>query len=354
MIEVKGLIKDYGSFRAVDRLSFDVAQGEIVGFLGPNGAGKTTTIRVLTGYQPANSGTVRILGADVQRDSLRVRAGLGYLPENVPIYPDLRVEEYLRFRAALKGVARKERRARVAEAMDQAGVTEMRRKLVGAVSRGYRQRVGLADALVGRPPLLILDEPTSGLDPNQRRRVRERILELRGDHTILFSSHILSDVEAICDRVILIHEGKKAADGSLASLRKSLGESRLEIEVRGAAPELGELVFAGLPLVGKAQSFDAGGGFTAWSGSLDGTRAWDELEILELCGQRCAAKGLELRRLHMHRPSLEEIFQTLTEGAGFGGSGPLPENEDSRKNAESGGDAPADEDSSERQGAEAS
>jgi ABC-2 type transport system ATP-binding protein len=174
MIRVRDLTKRYGSHVAVDRLTFEIGPGEIVGFLGPNGAGKTTTIRVLTGFHPASGGTAHVAGHDVATDSLEVRRRLGYLPQEVPIYPDLRVAEYLRYRAALKGVPPKARAQAVARAMDKAGIADVARKLVGHVSHGYRQRVGLADALVANPPVLIFDEPTSGLDPNQRRRRRGR------------------------------------------------------------------------------------------------------------------------------------------------------------------------------------
>ena len=212
MIRVVDLTKRFGPTTAVDQVSFEIGRGEVVGFLGPNGAGKTTTIRVLTGYHPATSGMAEVAGFDVQKQSLEVRQHIGYLPQEVPIYPDLRVVEYLRYRAELKGVRGKERKLAVSRAMAKAGIEQVARKLVGHVSHGYRQRVGLADALVASPPFLILDEPTSGLDPNQRRRMKALVRELAEEHTILFSSHILPEVEDVSSRILVIHDGVLRAD----------------------------------------------------------------------------------------------------------------------------------------------
>ncbi len=315
MIEVEDLVKDYGSFRAVDRISFSAGEGEIVGFLGPNGAGKTTTIRVLAGYHAATSGRARVAGFDVLDDSLAARAAVGYLPENVPIYPDLRVEEYLRFRARLKGVPRREVAQRVGEAMELAGVAEMRRRLVGQVSRGYRRRVGLADALVARPPVLILDEPTSGLDPNQRRRLREEILGLEGRHTILFSSHILSDVEAVCDRIVLIHAGRIRADGTLDELVERLGRLCLHVRAAGALPPAGEL-FADLPAAGTPERREGADGFVEYRLPLDPGAGRDGDRWLDLVAARLGAA--RIRELTLERPSLEAIFADLTEGRAGG------------------------------------
>ncbi|MCA8970337.1 MAG: ABC transporter ATP-binding protein [Planctomycetes bacterium] len=309
MIEIEDLVKDFGSFRAVDHVSFDVQPGEVVGFLGPNGAGKSTTLRVLTCYHPATSGRVRVHGLDVLRSSLEVRAGLGYLPENVPIWPDLRVEEYLRWRARLKGVPRRELKTRIAETMELAGVSEVRRKLVGHVSRGYRRRVGLADALIARPPLLILDEPTAGLDPNQRRKVRDLVRMLRGRHTILFSSHILSDVEDVCDRVVVIHRGKKRADGTLQSIAHELGVAELRIVVR--TDDAGALV-EGLPLRTSSLAPRADG-FVDLRASL--LERDEQDRVVDVVSRRIRDAGIDFRELHVFEPSLEEIFYRLTLGA---------------------------------------
>jgi ABC-2 type transport system ATP-binding protein len=220
VIEVEALSKQYGSRLAVDDVSFRVEAGEIVGFLGPNGAGKTTTLRILTGYLAPTSGRIRIDGIDAVGHSIEARKRLGYLPEGVPLYREMRVYEYLRHRGALKGVPN------LAEAMDRslalAGVADARARIIGQLSKGYRQRVGLAEALIADPPILILDEPTSGLDPNQVRQFRELVRSFRGKKTVLLSTHILSEVEAVCDRVLIIREGQKVADLAPGAAETSL------------------------------------------------------------------------------------------------------------------------------------
>ncbi len=221
MIEVEALSRQYGSRLAVNEVSFRVEPGEIVGFLGPNGAGKTTTLRMLTGYLAPTSGDIRIDGIDAVTDSIRARERLGYMPEGVPLYREMRVFEYLRHRGALKRVPNLT--AAVDRALELAGVEDVRTRIVGQLSKGYRQRVGLAEALIADPPILILDEPTSGLDPNQVRQFRELVRSFGGKKTVLLSTHILSEVEAVCDRVIIIREGKKVAD-----LRPGDAETSLE------------------------------------------------------------------------------------------------------------------------------
>ena len=210
MIEVQGLSRRYGSRLAVDDVSFRVEPGQIVGFLGPNGAGKTTTLRMVTGYLAPTSGEIRIDGIDALTNSMQARARLGYMPEGVPLYKEMRVVEYLRHRGALKNVTNVSEA--VDRALDLAGVADAKRRVIAQLSKGYRQRVGLADALLADPPILILDEPTSGLDPNQVRHFRDLIRNFAGQKTVLLSTHILSEVEAVCDRVIIIREGKKVAD----------------------------------------------------------------------------------------------------------------------------------------------
>ena len=311
MIEVRGLTKDYGSFRAVDDLSFQVKDGEVVGFLGPNGAGKTTTIRVLTGFHPASSGTVRINGYDVVQDSLLVRSTLGYLPEQIPLYGDLRVQEYLSYRAGLKGLGGKERRREVEAVMEAAGVTEMRRRLCSQVSRGYRQRVGLADALLGSPKLLVLDEPTSGLDPNQRRKVRDLVRSLKEQHTILFSSHILSDVEDVCDRILLIHRGKLRAAGTLDELNLELGGEELRFRVEAQSQEVAALMQELLP--GVEGSLDEEKGWTRASYRIPPHASVDSEALSLTLGKAFFQKGRPLSELWIHRPSLEETFFALTQ-----------------------------------------
>ncbi|MCA8977639.1 MAG: ABC transporter ATP-binding protein [Planctomycetes bacterium] len=312
MITVSDLTKRFGPTLAVDRISFTVARGEIVGFLGPNGAGKTTTIRVLAGYHPATSGTAAVAGFDVGKDSLRVRQQIGYLPENVPIYPELRVVEYLRYRAALKGVPPRERRLAVMRAMAKAGVEEVQRKLVGNVSRGYRQRVGLADALVANPPVLILDEPTSGLDPNQRRRIKAVVRGLAEEHTVLFSSHILSEVADVASRILVIHRGTLRADGPPADLVATSAGRSLRLEAFSDPDSLLRIVgeAAGISALRVVDDTD---GCVCVVGDLGPGE--DPSAII---GRRLAAANIAVRALRVDMPSLEEYFQRITEGSDRG------------------------------------
>src|SRR5438309_4666151 len=230
MISVDKLTKYFGPVLAVDRISFQVDKGEIVGFLGPNGAGKTTTMRILTTYLPATSGIAKVAGYDVMTQSLGVRRNIGYLPESVPLYPEMRVDEYIMFRAKLKGVGRKERLSRVEYCLDRCRLKEVRRRLIGTLSKGYRQRVGLADAMVHDPAILLLDEPTSGLDPMQIRETLALIKELGANHTVLLSTHILPEVEAICERVIIINGGRVGFSRTLADIES---QAVILLETRG-------------------------------------------------------------------------------------------------------------------------
>lgn len=307
MITVQDLHKHFGQTRAVDGISFEIGKGEVVGFLGPNGAGKTTTIRVLTCFHPATAGRAEVAGFDVFKRPDDVRRQIGYLCENVPLYPDLRVEEFLMYRATLKGVPRGRRKAAVGAAMERCGVVEVRRKLVGHVSRGYRQRVGLADALVATPPILILDEPTSGLDPNQRRRVKELVLELAMDHTILFSSHILAEVEDVSSRVIVIDEGKILADGRPQDLLRNSEGSALTVS---AALPTSELLacLSGMAGTAAASVLDDQAGFATVSLAVHaGADPRDE------AFDRLTKAGARIRELRLDLPSLEQFFTALTD-----------------------------------------
>src|SRR5580704_17626422 len=236
MIQVDNLTKYFGPVLAVDHVSFEVDQGEIVGFLGPNGAGKTTTIRILTSFLPATSGIARVAGYDVMNESMGVRRNIGYLPESVPLYPEMRVDEYLMYRAKLKEVERKARPQRIEYCLEHCRIREVRRRLIGTLSKGYRQRVGLADALVHDPPILILDEPTSGLDPLQIRETLTLIKALGERHTILLSTHILSEVEAVCRRVIIISKGRIGLDKKLSEL--ATDATAIILEVRGPTDQV--------------------------------------------------------------------------------------------------------------------
>jgi ABC-2 type transport system ATP-binding protein len=239
MIEVQDLTKYYGPQLAVSRLDFQVAAGEIVGFLGPNGAGKTTTLKILAGFLAPSAGTARINGYDCVTDSLAVRRSLGYVPENVAIYPDLTVTQFLRFAARAKGVAAKTETGEVDRVVAACGLEEVRGKLVAALSKGFRQRLGLAQALINQPPLLIMDEPTIGLDPSQIVEIRELIKNLEGAHTVMLSSHILPEVSQLCHRVIIINRGQIVASDTPENLSRQLGQgSRVLITVTGPADQV--------------------------------------------------------------------------------------------------------------------
>lgn len=235
MIEVEALTKDYGTVVAVSDLSFSTKQGEIVGFLGPNGAGKTTTLRMLAGALPPTHGRITIAGRDLQQDPLEARRALGYMPEAAPLYPELRVSEYLAFRASLKGVSGSDRAAAVTRALQRGHIADVAMVPIGHLSKGYRQRVALADALVADPPVLILDEPTAGLDPNQIRETRQLIKELKQEHTVVVSSHILSEIEEICDRALVLHQGRIVAQGTIDELRAMGDVSTLTVRVKDPA-----------------------------------------------------------------------------------------------------------------------
>ncbi len=238
MIEVEHLTKDYGEYRALDDVSFSVEKGEILGFLGPNGAGKTTAMRILTCYFPPSKGKVMVAGYDCFEDSLNVRKRIGYLPERVPLYEDMRVDDYLSFVARIKGMSGRDTKHKVAKVMDDCGLSDVSGKLISAISRGYRQRVGLAQALVNDPEVLILDEPTVGLDPKQIKEIRKLIKELSGRHTVILSTHILPEVSLLCNRVIIINEGKLVAvdtpdnltSGSLSRMFLRINGNVIEIE----------------------------------------------------------------------------------------------------------------------------
>lgn len=235
MIEVQGLTRRYGARLAVNEVSFRVEPGQIVGFLGPNGAGKTTTLRMLTGFLAPTRGEIRIDGIDALEQSMEARGRLGYMPEGVPLYREMRVFEYLRYRAALKGVTQPT--SAVDRALELASVADARRRIIGQLSKGYRQRVGLADALLSDPSILILDEPTSGLDPNQVRQFRALIRSFAGKKTVLLSTHILSEVEAVCDRVIIIRGGEKVADLAPSDAEPSLEDVFAELTAASDSSE---------------------------------------------------------------------------------------------------------------------
>src|SRR5262245_2050183 len=299
-IRVENLVKKYGPVLAVDHIHFQVAPGELVGFLGPNGAGKTTTMRVLTTFLPATSGVATVCGYDVMNESMKVRQNIGYLPESVPLYPEMRVEEHRTYRAKLKNVDRSIRRSRVEAGLEKCRIREVRRRLLGTLSKGYRQRVGLADAMIADPKVLILDEPTSGLDPIQIRETLNTIKALAGTHTILLSTHILSEVEAICDRVIIISRGTIRWDGRLTRLAEQV--PILVMEVRGPHEEVRRVIEqqAGVKKV-TGRALDDG--VTLFE--IEQERGQDLREPL---GQKVFEKGYPIRRLDLRRKNLEALY----------------------------------------------
>jgi ABC-2 type transport system ATP-binding protein len=309
MIEVEKLTKDYGSVVAVDDVSFTVARGEIVGFLGPNGAGKSTTMRILAGFLGATSGRVQIAGHDVVDAPLKARGSLGYMPEAAPLYPEMRVREYLTFRTRLKGMPRAARAKAVDRAMQLASVTEMRDTLIGHLSKGYRQRVALSDALVSSPPLLILDEPTAGLDPNQIREVRSVIKNLTESHTILLSTHILSEVESTCDRALVIDRGKLIAEGTIDELRSRRRATSVSLLLRDAAGSAKKLL-SGLGGVSKAKSKQLDGDLRRLTLLLSDNA--DPQDVIEAATAALAKANIGVREANPVRATLEDVFAQLT------------------------------------------
>jgi ABC-2 type transport system ATP-binding protein len=306
MIRVQHLTKRYGGDLAVDDISFDVGRGEVVGFLGPNGAGKSTTLRILAGFLGMSSGKVEVGGHDVADDSFEARKHVGYMPEAVPLYPEMRVVEYLGFRAELKRVPRKDRKGFVDEAMKKANVSDVATRVIGKLSKGYRQRVGLADALVAKPPILILDEPTAGLDPNQIREVRGVIKELGKDHTIVLSTHILSEVESSCSRVILIARGKLVAEGPTDDIRKLRRANAVDVTVRGDREKAAK-VARDIADVAEVE-LSEGVLRCRFEEKADAERATEAI-VAALVGA-----GLGVREVRPTGGSLEDVFAALTRG----------------------------------------
>lgn len=306
MIKVEKLTKRYAGHTAIKDLSFEVGRGEIMGFLGPNGAGKSTTMRILASFLPPTSGRASIAGFDVFDQSLQARAHLGYMPENVPLYNDMRVSEYLDYRAALKGVPHRRVSERVGDVEELCGLRDVEKKMIGTLSKGYRQRVGLADALLHEPDLLILDEPTIGLDPNQIRQVRELIKNLGKQHTILLSTHILPEVEMTCSRVIIIHKGQIEAcdtpDNLLGQIRQAGGVS---VEAKtGADNGADELRQIG----GVREVVSENGG--EWK--TFSLRVESGVDVREEIFRLAAARKWSLRELTQRRATLEDVFVELT------------------------------------------
>ncbi len=316
MLSVQGVHKSFGSIRAVRGVSFDVRPGQVVGLLGPNGAGKTTTIRMVTGFLPPDDGRVMIGELDVTRDSAPARAMIGYLPESAPHYPEMKVKEFIAHRAALFGVARRERTRAVEAAMDRCQLAPVAGRRVGVLSKGYKQRVGLAAAIVHGPSVLVLDEPTNGLDPTQVREARALIKDLAQDRTLLFSSHVLSEVERVCDRVVMIAGGELRADGTPGELVEKTSLTPAHVIECARTPDP-------LPILRKVE-----GVADAKLEALADER-WVRVRVTPRPGRRdlrealsAAARGagLAVRELTIDRPSLERLFAELIDRPSGGGS----------------------------------
>ena len=308
MIEVEHLTRRYGRKVAVRDVSFTVPRGEIAGLLGPNGAGKSTILRILSCFMPGTAGTVRVAGLDVAREATEVRRRIGYMPENNPLHLDLRVREYLKFRARLKGLRGRRGRARADTVLEECGLTEVARQIIGTLSKGYRQRVGLADALIHEPELIILDEPTIGLDPHQIRAFRQLIRDLGEAHTILLSSHILHEVEMISHRVLILKDGEIVVSGTPDELRRHMaggGQVVAEIQAEQAALEAGLRELEGL---GECVLTPLSDGY--WQCQLSPRAAVDLRPALY---ELVVRKNWPLRELALRRHSLEDVFIHLTE-----------------------------------------
>ena len=304
MIEVENVSKLFGNFRAVDGISFSIQTGEIVGLLGPNGAGKTTTMRMISGFLEPDSGTVKIDGLDVLKNPVETKRKIGYMPESAPMFSDMIVADYLKYIAEIENQNPAEKCRELAEVC---GLKEVMHKNIGELSRGNRQRVGLAHALMGNPEILILDEPTSGLDPNQVLEVRSLVKQIGKTHTVIISTHILSEVEMLCGRVIIISGGKKVADSPTEELREHFGNSsEVQICVSGASTEEAEKIFRGINGVSKIHS-SLNDGKIEFRISVE-----KNIEVRPELAKACVQNGLELFEMQQKKNSLEDVFRSLT------------------------------------------
>lgn len=306
MIEVRDLCKDYGPHRAIHSLNFTVKKGEVVGFLGPNGAGKSTTMKIITGFMAPTSGQAKIAGFDVFENPLEVKRRIGYLPETPPVYTDMYVRDYLRFVARLKGVARDQVESHVNRAIEKTNLGEVQKRLIGHLSKGFRQRVGIAQAIVSNPEVLILDEPTVGLDPKQMHEIRELIRELKGEHTIILSTHILTEVQAACEKAIIINKGHIVAEDTivnLATLEK--GQSRLFVRLRREIQDLPTV----LADIEGVMQVEAGVSTREWRIDVRGSD-----ETVDAVSSRLVSKGYGLLEFSPTKVDLEDVFLKLTYG----------------------------------------
>jgi len=307
VIDVQALTKSYGPNKAIDNLNFTVKQGEVVGFLGPNGAGKSTTMKIITGYMAPTSGSAKVAGFDVFENPIEVKKRVGYLPETPPVYLDMFVDDFLRYVAELKGVPRSRQRDAVDRALTKTNLKDVRRRLIQNLSKGFRQRVGIAQALVADPEVLILDEPTVGLDPKQVAEIRELIQELRGQHTIILSTHILPEVQAVCERIIIINKGQIVAQDTLENLATLRGGGR-KIHLRIKRPN--EKTANLLKSISGIQNVHAGATPQDWV-----LNAQESEEVIERVAQEIMSQGLGLLEISSAKADLEDVFMRLTYGA---------------------------------------
>jgi ABC-2 type transport system ATP-binding protein len=304
MILVESLTRRFGRITAVDQVSFEIEKGEIVGFIGPNGAGKTTTMRVLTSFLPASAGRVTVAGFDVFDDSMEVRRRIGYLPETPPLYPELTIGRYLRFIAEIREIPRHQRIRRIGEVMEQVGLQGWEDRILGSLSKGYRQRVGLAQAIIHDPSVLILDEPTSGLDPRQVVGIRSFIQRLAADRTVILSTHILPQVEQLCDRALIIDNGRLVAADTLSGLKRGVGEGvRFRIELGAGGGENGGIpvLVGAIPIVSQVTPHADCDGFAV----MDVRASPDPRTAI---AQLATEQGWQIRAMERVEPSLEEAF----------------------------------------------
>lgn len=307
VIQIENLVKKYGANLAVDGLNLDIEGGKVYGFLGPNGAGKSTTMNVITGYIGATSGTVKVNGFDILKDSKKAKASVGYLPEQPPLYNEMTVKEYLKFVAELKGIPKKERQDAINAAVEKTGITEVYERLIRNLSKGYKQRVGIAQAIIGMPEIIILDEPTVGLDPKQIVEIRDLIKTLGEDHTVILSSHLLPEVSEVCDYIYVISQGKLVAEGTESELSKDIAkENILEVTIQGDKAVVETLVDDMVSV--KDFSVDE-----TDEGVVLTVRTEEDTDIRSGLFAICASKGLPIVGMNYQQSSLEDVFLEITE-----------------------------------------
>ena len=308
MISIENLTKFYGNNRAVNNISFTINDNEILGFLGPNGAGKSTTMNMIAGYLPMSGGTVTICGTDISKDPVKAKRKIGYLPQDPPVYPDMRVKEYMSFCAGLKKIPRSEKKDEIKRVMELLSITEVKDKLIKNLSGGYKRRVGFAQAILGNPEFIILDEPTVGLDPNQVIEVRNIIRDLKKSHSVIFSSHILSEVSEVCDRVVIINKGDIRAIDTIENLEKSFGASLvLHIKIKGSKTKAASIIEMTDGVKEITSIDEEGGDIFSFTTQLDG----DAEEIRRCIMSELLKNKVTIEEIYTEKPNLENVFIEL-------------------------------------------